>query len=282
MSAPSMSPTPRRLDWPHVALVALAVLGGLGALAIVLALTPPPLLDKMLELNWPAVILGIVSMVIAVIGMLRRAGLWKPTPALVDVPRPALDPVEDDGLDEPTPAMGPNAMRRRDRPPGTSSVPPRREGSVRPPTLIGVALIAGILSLCALLASGCGASPTRVHASIATVSIDTARVARQLLLESMERRIADCAERELAVRAVCLDSAEATDRALGATLDAALLAIDVYRGEVAASHARGDDPETASAALGRAQAYAAAHWQTFLELGRASGVPVDVLTGGES
>lgn len=70
----------KNVNWPHVALAAIAVGGLLGTLALILALTPAPLLDRMVDANWPAAIMGAVSLAISVVVMLRRAGLWKDGP----------------------------------------------------------------------------------------------------------------------------------------------------------------------------------------------------------
>lgn len=106
----------KRLDWKTVALIAIAVVGMVSTLAIVLMCTPDALLMRLLETNWPAAVTAAMTTAIALYGMARRAGLVHPL-----APEERDEPPLDDMSDEPTSPMGPRAMRRRDDPPGDRS-----------------------------------------------------------------------------------------------------------------------------------------------------------------
>ena len=101
----------KRINWPTVALLGIATFGAVSTLAIVLTLTPSTLLDKLLDLNWPAVATAAMTTAIALYGMVRRAGFLR-----AESP-PAEAPEADDADDGPTEPMGPRAKRRQDTPP---------------------------------------------------------------------------------------------------------------------------------------------------------------------
>lgn len=277
MSAPAPAQTRRALDWPTVGLVGVVIAGVLAALWIVLTRTPPETVEKLLELNWGAAVLGATSLVLAVIGMLRRAGLWKDAPA----PASALaKPWETPGYDDedPTPAMTPRALDRRDRAPGDSSRPRRRtEGSTGPGPAIAMVVGALALALAIGLLSGCGASAVRIHATSATIATHAATAARAELLRAVDARIAAC--RALPEPVPCLDEAQRQATDAGIALDAAVIAIASYREAVEVAHLA-EDQDVAGVVLARAKAHASEQWSRVLVLATALGADLPTSPDG--
>jgi hypothetical protein len=111
----------RRINWPTVALIATVATGAVSTLAIVLALTPESLLIKLVDLNWAAVLPAVMTTVLALFAMMRRAGLLRGAPpAAAPIEAPEADAADDEASEraaETTKAMGPRAMRRQDTPP---------------------------------------------------------------------------------------------------------------------------------------------------------------------
>lgn len=249
-----------RLNWPHVALVGLVIAGTLGALGIVLAWTPPELLERLLELNWPAVGLGAVSFLVAVYGMLRRAGI------LHGEPTPAIDPLPsiETGLDdEPTHPMGPRALDRRDRLPGD-----RRRGAASPVLVLALVVLALVIVVAGgTLLGGCGASAVRVHATSATIATASLSTARPVLLRAADAAIARCEAGPVSELAACLDREEDLARRGGLAFDAARLAVAGYR-ETVDIAALADDEAAAAEALRRAKELAVREVGNFIAIVR--------------
>lgn len=252
-----------RLNWPHVALVGLVIAGTLGALGIVLAFTPPAMLEKLLELNWPAVVLGGVSLLIAVYGMLRRAGILhtEPVPGLAIEPLSAIDTGLDD---EPTHPLGPRAIRRRDTPPGD-------RGSILA-VLLAFSVAAGLGGLL----TGCGASAIRINATANTVATVALEQAHRAVLAETDEAIAACPPAGSPDRAACLAAGEERIRPLGIAYDGFRLAVVAHREGVETAAIAGDS-DIVRVTLARSWAIATREYDALLELLLAGGADVSFL-----
>lgn len=249
---PKISPPPRRLDWPQVALVGLVIAGVLGTLAIVLTLTPQHLLERLVAINWHAAVLGAVSLAIAVYGMLRRAGLWKhgpelATPALAERP-PELDD------EDPTPAISGTARARRDRPPG---------GFVLPSLLIAIATV-GALALAASLLSGCGASAVDTHYQVLGAIASVYDVATDGAETTLTAQAQACDDEP------CVEQLRSSWAPIRAGQAAVLLALQGYAAALRLWHDAGDLPALARAAV-RSLAALGTAWQTWASAAGAVG-----------
>lgn len=165
----------RFVTWPVVALFAIA-----GATFAAIAIfAPPETRTALFGAN------GLIATAIA---------LWMESPFAQRRPAPrASEPAADD---DPTPAISPRAMQRRDRPPGGFAVPS---------ILIAIATVFG-LAIAASLLSGCSPSALQVHATILDVAgstLDAGCHAEELARDRDQRAAANAhATREEAATAV--------------------------------------------------------------------------------
>jgi hypothetical protein len=262
----------KRLNWPTVALIAIAVTGMIATLAIVLTLTPESMLERLLELNWPAVLTGAMTTLVVLYGMARRAGLVHPR-----------DPSEGDRItpigelaDDPTPAMGPRAMRFRDKPPAERS---RRDGSVSPRLLATAIAVLAVAGLVAVLLSGCGGSALRQHANAARLTMVALEGAGQAIDLATDRALAACLADEGAEREACVLDVGAKATRAAAARDALIPAAHAYRAVALATCGEDFDacPEETPGLveyLGVVASSVVTDWPTFSAAMRAFGIPV--------
>lgn len=264
----------------HVPLGAWLVLAVVIASIAGIVIKAPPEMWAALaaaDVEHVAGVIGLVGAALALaIARVRAAwqGTAPPDLGLVPGPRPWERPGYDD--EDPTPALSPRAIDRRDRAPGDSARPrSRREGSA---DVLEAGVLAGIVVLVALVAalsSGCGASAVQVHATSATLATHAATAARAELLRAVDARIAEC--RASAEPTPCLDESERLYREAGVALDAAVMAIADYRELIEVAHLA-EDQDVVVVVLTRAKAHAASQWSRALELATALGADLPTQT----
>lgn len=250
------------LTWPLVALL----VGG-GAIFAVIAILAPPDARELL--------FGANGLAMAVIGYLMRSPRQPLDPGRLPGARPR--PWEAPGFDEedPTPAMSPRAIDRRDRAPGDSSRPRRRTDGAASPTMLAGILTAVLVAIAFVALSGCGASAVRIHATSATIATQAASAIRAELVRARDAAIAECGARPVDDRLACLDEAEERHSAASIAFDAAVMAIAEYREGIEVAHLA-HDQEIAAVVLSRLKSHAESQIERAIELARASGARVDV------
>lgn len=221
--------TETRINWPHVALVAIAIGGLLGALAIVLTMTPPGLLEKLLELNWPAVIVGFVSLCLTVYAMLIRAGVVHGDKAAT---APAAPPELDDDED-PLPRTDDTTQRVKRE---------KRRGAASPSAVTLVVLGAIIVALAALM-GGCGPGAVRQHVTAATIATIALAGASDAIEGATGAALAACPAPGQPGREDCIADVELTAERVGAAFDTVLPIVASYREAVQVAALAGDSEQ---------------------------------------
>jgi hypothetical protein len=197
------------LTWPLVALL----LGG-GVLFALIAIFAPPDVRELL--------FGANGLAMAVIGYLMRSPRERALgPELEIGPRPWERPGFHE--EDPTPAMTPRAIERRDRLPGDSQRPPRRAGSSSLAALVAMAF-GGVIAL-ALLVSGCG-SAIQTQARAATIAaVATTGAARVVSETAAHEARTTCPHETYAPGSLEMSACLAPVRARWAPADGAIASV---------------------------------------------------------
>ncbi len=94
---------------------------------------------------------------------------------------------------------------------------------------VGWLVMTFIVVVCALVASGCGASAIRTHATIAHELHGGLEIAGSAILQAEDRAIARCPDADGDARSQCLASVRAEMTSAGALRDSLIAPVDTYR-----------------------------------------------------
>lgn len=258
-----------RLHWPQVAVLAIFVAGTVASLVF----APQHLVEKIVELDWKAAA-GFVVAVSAALAGIGGGSLFRPKGDRdSEPPRRAKARWEDDGYDDepPTDPAGPNAINRAARPPGTSSIPPRRrEGSAQHTAMLTVVALVGVLAVAALLASGCGSNAVQVHTSAIRIAAATYGGATEIAETVYTAELQACSD------VACVDAAESRWAPVEVASAGVLVALNGWYTAVELAQLAGDTGALWRAAV-RAIERVGAAWNRLRESALAVGVELPAL-----
>jgi hypothetical protein len=146
---------------------------------------------------------------------------------------------------------------------------------------VEAAILAMLLAAIAWLASGCGASPLRSHATAARVTLSTLETAGDAIVDGTQVAVDACPPPGDEGRSACLEQVGEVARAAAASRDAMIAPAHAYRDAVLAAAASDDDM---GAVLAAAAGAVARSWASLAGALSALGVPIPPIpfpVGGE-
>jgi hypothetical protein len=139
--------------------------------------------------------------------------------------------------------------------------------------VVEAAVLALVLAAIAWLASGCGASALRQHATAARLTMVALDTAGDAIVEGTQAAVDACPAPGDPARPACIEQVSEVSRAAAASRDALIAPAHAWRDAILAAAADPDSPDV-MAALTAAASAIARHWASFA--GALSALGVDV------